>query len=96
MSKLENLRLKNGFGQVSNVVMKDPTISVRDKAIYAYLSIYADASSNLLFVSVNKIASEMNVTPSTIKRSLKSLLSAGVISRYSKGIGQSYITILLK
>lgn len=92
----KNLRLKGGFGQVSALVMKDPTISLRDKAVYAYLSIYADSVSNSLFVSVNKIAAEMNVTPSTIKRSLKSLIEAGVISRYSKKVGQSYTTILLK
>jgi predicted transcriptional regulator len=94
MSK--NPRLKDGFGQVSSLVIKDPAISLRDKAVYAYLSLYADSESNSLFVSVNRIAADLNITPSTVKRSIKSLMVAGVISRYSNGIGKSHTTILLK
>jgi len=91
-----NNRLKGGFGQCTNTVMRDPNLKVRDKAIYAYLCTFADSHSNQLTVSVMKMASEMNTTPITIKRSLKELEIKHIIKRITRGHGQSKITIVLK
>jgi DNA-binding MarR family transcriptional regulator len=90
-----NNRVNKGFGMVSNTVIRNPEISLREKAIYAYLSSYAN-SNNELTVSVNRIAEECGITPSTVKRIVDSLIKKGVIGRIKRGIGQSYKTILLK
>lgn len=89
-------RLKNGFGMVSNTVMRDPELSLGEKALYAYLSTYANSSTHELFVSVNKIASECDIGQSTVKRHLATLEKKKVISRVSRGHRMSKITILLK
>ena len=91
-----NPRLRDGFGQCSNAVMRDPSLLLRDKAVYAYLCTFADSQSNQTTVSVNKTASELNISPSTIVRSLKSLEVKGVIKRINRGRGQTKLTILLR
>lgn len=93
---MRNPRLKGGFGMVSNTVIRDQDISLRDKAIYAYLSTFANRDTNQLTVSIDRIAAECNVDQSTVKRSLLSLKKKGVISRTSRGINKTSITILLK
>jgi len=92
-----NNRIKSGgFGMVSGAVMKDPEITLQEKAIYAYLSIYANSSTNELFVGVNKIASECNMGVSTVIKHLASLEKKKIISRVSRGYHKSKTTILLK
>lgn len=91
-----NIRLKNGFGQVSNTVIRDPEISLRDKAIYAYLATYANSKTNELTVSVNKIATECGIDQSTVKRSLDELEKRGIILRINRGYHQTKLTTLLK
>jgi predicted transcriptional regulator len=93
---MRNPRIKNGFGMVSNTVIRDPDISLRDKAIYAYLSSFANNKTNHLTVGIDRIASECGVDQSTVKRSLLSLKNKGVISRTSRGINKTSVTILLK
>lgn len=92
---MKNPRLSNGYGMVSSSVVRDPNISLRDKGLYAYLASYAD-SSNTLVVGVNKIASECDVDPSTIRRILEQLKKAGVIVRETRASGESYKTTLIK
>lgn len=81
---------------VSNQVIRDPDISLRDKAIYSHLTTYADSKTNEITVGVDRMAAECGVDHSTIKRSLKSLKSKGVITRISRGINNTSLTILLK
>ena len=88
-------RTKNGYGIVSNTVMRDPEVSLGEKSLYAYLSTYAD-TDNKLFVSVNKMADECGIGQSTVKRYLSSLEEKKIISRISRGHKISKITILLK
>ena len=90
-----NSRLKDGFGLVSNTVIRDPSISLGEKSLYAYLSTYAN-SENELFVSVNKMADECGIGQSTVKRYLSNLEKKKIISRVSRGHKVSRITILLK
>lgn len=91
-----NPRLKGGFGQCTCNVMKDPTICVRDKALYAYLCTYADSSTNQLNVSVFRMAAELNVSRQTVLRSLKLLEMLKIIRRFNQGTGKTKITEILK
>lgn len=80
---------------VSNTVLRDPEVNLQEKALYAYLSTYADSKGEL-FVSVNKIASECKIGVSTVKRYIHSLEKRGIVTRVSRGYGMSKITKLLK
>lgn len=91
-----NYRLKGGFGQVSNAVMRDPNISIRDKGFYSYLCTYANSSTNELILSVSRMTAELETTESTIKRCIDSLKSKGVIERVYMGKGRTWKTIILK
>lgn len=91
-----NHRLNGGFGQCTSTVMRDPSFCIRDKALYAYLCTFADSKNNQLRVSVYKMASELNVSPITVIRALKSLEAGGVIKRIAIGKGKSKTTIILK
>ena len=91
-----NHRLKDGFGQVSNTVLRDPEFSLGEKALYSYLCTYADSNSNELFVSVNKMASECGIGVSTIKRYLQTLENKNVILRIRNGYKTITITKILK
>jgi DNA-binding IscR family transcriptional regulator len=93
---IQNLRLKNGFGQVSNDVIRDPHLTLSQKAIYAYLATFASSDKNELTVSVSKIASECNVNESTVGRIFKELIDKKIISRTPRGKGKTYLTTLLK
>jgi DeoR/GlpR family transcriptional regulator of sugar metabolism len=92
----QNPRLTGGFGIVSRSVMADAELSTRDKAIYAYLTTYADSVTNELYVSVNRIAAECGITQSTVKRSLKLLEEKQIIIRLKRGSRVTRKTVLLK
>lgn len=89
-------RIKNGFGQVSNTVLRDPELSLGEKAMYSYLCTYAHFETDELFISINRIAAEMNISQSTVKRHLYTLEKKGVLMRVKRGHGISSITRLLK
>jgi len=91
-----NQRIKHGFGIVSNTVLRDPEVSLGEKALYSYLCTYADGATNELYVSVNKIAAECNIGASTVKRHMHTLEQKGILIRVSRGYGISRITRLLK
>ena len=91
-----NLRLAKGFGQVSNEIMRDPELSLKDKGLYAYLCTFAGSQTNELIVSVYRMADECGTSPSTIKRSIETLQSKGIINRVYMGKGNTRKTIILK
>jgi DNA-binding MarR family transcriptional regulator len=93
---VKNKRIKDGFGMVSNTVLRDPNISLYEKAVYAYLSTYANNITNNLFVSISKLSDEMGISQSTAKRHLFTLEKKGIIKRESRGYKTSKLTILLK
>ena len=93
---MKNIRIKDGFGMVSNTVIRDPDLSLKEKAIYSYLSTYADGTTNECTVGIDRIAAECGVDHSTIKRSLKKLKEKGIIIRISRGMNNTAITILIK
>jgi predicted transcriptional regulator len=91
-----NPRLIKGFGQVSSEVMRDPELSLKDKGLYAYLCTFAGSQTNELIVSVYRMADECGISPSTIKRSIETLQSKGIIDRVYMGKGKTRKTIILK
>lgn len=91
-----NQRIKDGFGQVSNTVLRDPEFTLGEKALYSYLCTYADSNNGELFVSINRIAAELGIGHSTAKRHLYTLEKKGVIVRIKRGYGMSSITKLIK
>lgn len=82
---MNNSRLKDGFGMCSWTVMRDPTVNITDKAVYAYLCTFASSVTNELHISVNTIAADMDLSVITVKRSLKRLEEQGIISRFFNG-----------
>jgi DNA-binding MarR family transcriptional regulator len=93
---MKNHRVKNGFGMVSNTVIRDPDLSLQEKAIYAYLSTYSNNDTNECRVGIDKISSECGIDQSTVKRSLKKLKDKQIITRILRGVNTTAITILLK
>lgn len=91
-----NPRLKGGFGQVSNTVIRDPNISLQQKAVYSYLASYANSVTNDTYVGINKLANECGISQSTIKRILRELEDNNIIRREPRGKGLTHLTILLK
>lgn len=81
---------------VSNEVIKDPNLTLQEKAMYAYLASYADSTTNELFVGINRICDENNITQSTAKRIINSLIKKNVIYRQGRGYKQTSKTVLLK
>ena len=90
-----NKRLMCGFGQVSNTVLRNPDVSLGEKALYAYLSTYAD-SNNELYVGNTKIVNECNIARSTVQRYLLSLEKKNILRRVYRGHKKSKTIILLK
>lgn len=93
---MNNKRFKGGYGIVSNTVLRDPELSLGEKALYAYLCTYADSKTDELFVSVSKISDECGIGQSTAKRYIAHLEKKEIIKRVSRGYKVSKITILLK
>lgn len=91
-----NPRLKDKYGMVTSNVMRDPAVSVPCKGLYALLATYADPRTNVTNVSVVRLASELAVTESTIKRCLKTLLIQGIVSRRKDASSKTTYTMLLK
>lgn len=94
--KNKNPRITGGFGMISKAVVADPELSMREKALYAYLATYADSATNELTVSVNRMCAELGITQATVKRSLKILEDKQIIKRISVGHKNVRKTILLK
>ena len=89
-------RLKNGFGMVSNDVMRDPNISLKLKGLYGVLATYADKINNQTFISVNRMALETNINESSVRRYLVEMIELKIISRTRRGKNESWVTTLLK
>jgi len=92
----QNTRLQKGFGQVSKESMRDPRLSMKEKALYAYLSTYTDNNTNETNVSVSRMATECGVSQATIKRSLSILEDKAYIRRKAVGYGKTHVTELIK
>ena len=96
MQQFKNQRTKDKlFGMVTFKTMRDPNLTLREKAIYAYLCTYADAENNTLWVGINKIANECGISQSSVSRIIDQLIKKNVIKRTFRGKGQSLLTTIL-
>lgn len=53
---------ENGFGLISNAVMRDPRLSCVSKAIYSYITSFTGAGKNSSFPSVKTILEELKLS----------------------------------
>jgi predicted transcriptional regulator len=93
---LSSTRSIKNFGKVSNAVVQNPDISLKDKGLYAYLCTKVDNDTGETHVSIYKMASECGSTPATIKRSLRNLQKLGVITRVQGNVGSNTKTIIVR
>lgn len=70
---------ERGYGTIAKSVMTNREISATAKAIYAYFCSYAGAG-NQCFPSRDKICYDLNITPNTYTKHLKTLIKNGYIS----------------
>lgn len=88
--------LQNGFTQVSNNVVRNPDIPLREKGLYLLLASYAHNETGETTVSVSKMSDECGLDQSSVRRTLDSLINLGLIKRTRRGKNESWITTLLK
>lgn len=88
--------LQNGFTQISNKVVRDPSIPLREKGLYALLASYANNDTGETTVSVSRMADECGLDQSSVRRTLDKLINMGLIKRTRRGKNESWITTLLR
>ena len=71
---------KYRFGIVSYDIISDPEISTRCKALYALLACYAD-KDRICFPTKSRLADELGVSITTLKRYLRELYTKNYIHR---------------
>jgi DNA-binding MarR family transcriptional regulator len=85
-----------GFGKVSKEVLADPSLSPGAKSLYALLCCYKDSITNTCNPGINRLSDELNAGHSTIKRWLKELKAAGIITRSQLDQRSTSVTVILK
>lgn len=60
-----------------------------DKLVYAFMKKTMDAKTRQTFVSISKIAEDLNVTRKTVSASIKKLCACGAIKKLSTQIGRA-------
>lgn len=71
--KLDEYKRQNKFVMVNPRIMKDNTVTPRDKAIYLSLCGYMNRETRSCYPSQKKISDDTDLSISTVKRGLKSL-----------------------
>jgi DNA-binding MarR family transcriptional regulator len=89
-------RILGRFGRVAYAVLKDPSLTMSEKAMYSYLACYIGQNTDSCWPSEHLMAAELNVSASTIKRLIKSLKAKQIITRTPGGSHKTYVTTLLK
>lgn len=88
--------LQNGFTQISNNVVRDPNIPLKEKGLYVLLASYANNDTGETTISVNRMAAETGLNPSSVRRNLDRLIEMNLIRRIRRGKNESWITKLLR
>jgi len=79
--------LRQGFAQVPNAVLRDPTLSGNEKTLYALLLSYA-WQDNECFPGQDLLASHMRLTRRSISQLLGSLKKKKLIGWKRQGLGK--------
>lgn len=74
------MRKKGGYGIVYQCVLREPTISIEAKAVYAYLAGYAGVNDEC-FPSISLMCSELGISKSRLYKHMKILVEAGVVEK---------------
>lgn len=69
-----------GFAIVPNWIMRDPTISVYAKTVYAALASYADRDG-IAFPSIRTLATELGISEPTVRKAIETLETLGVVTK---------------
>lgn len=80
---------EKGYGKIYKIVMRDPTIPLTAKAIYAYFCSYAGAGSTI-FPSREKIMRDLHLAKNTFTKYLNCLIEAKYIVRHRTATGNVY------
>lgn len=91
------MRLRRGFGVVSKNVLRDPTIPMAAKALYALMCTYAD-DDGVCTPGNATLAADLDVTERYVQQTFGVLVAAGVVdreSRFNGGRQTSSITLML-
>jgi len=84
----KDANLRNGFTQVSNVILRDPRLSANAKVLYILLLSYAWQDREC-FPGQDTLADNMGCTRRTIIRTLVELKKFKLISWVKRGLGKS-------
>lgn len=68
------------FGIVSDEVVKDPSLSLRAKGLYALLASYAD-KNRTCYPKINTLAEYAGVSRRSVERTLNELEEKGYLTR---------------
>ncbi len=71
---------KNGYGYVAKSIMKNRNISIKAKAVYAYLASYAGKKSTA-YPPIKLMCQDLRVTPSSLNKYINELVNCGLISK---------------
>jgi hypothetical protein len=95
----EPRRFKRGFGVVAKAVMRDRTIGVPARTLYALLATYAD-DDGLCLPSNETLAHDLGTSARTVQRLLSELAAHGILEREERFVegrqttSQTYLTDL--
>ena len=77
-----------GFTQVPNAILRDPTLPIQAKTLYAVLLSYAWQDGQT-WVSQDTLSQALGCRPRAIRSWLTTLEQRGLISSESRGVGRS-------
>jgi hypothetical protein len=75
--------LNDGWGFAPRLVMQDPRLSVKEKALYAYILTYA-AAGRVAYPDVSTITYHLGISQETYRSLVKQLCTLGYIIRHRK------------
>jgi hypothetical protein len=90
---IEDENLRDGFTQIPNVVLRDPTVSPGAKVAYAVLLSYA-WEKDRCFPGQQTMASDMGSGERSVRRYMQELAASGLIEITHRGLGKSNLYII--
>ena len=81
---------RGGFTQVPNFILRSPTIAPGDKLAFAAILSYA-WNHNFCFPGQETLARDLGLTERSVRRHLKSLERAGLLTIKRRGLGRTNI-----
>lgn len=83
MSILQKYKKVNSFGKVYKEVFMNTDISIKAKALYAYLYAYA-GKNRVAYPNKERICNELGISENTLNKYLKQLIAANYITKKTR------------